>query len=104
VKSSIVERDRWQKIERSGVSALEGFPRENKDLRGVVKSRVDPSHWCWEGNVEEIHGLQRKNPSKRKARRRTPEEMGMKKSWSSIEIGHVALDQCFTDSNREKQR
>ena len=27
-----------------GASALEGWPRENKDLRGVVESGVDPSH------------------------------------------------------------
>jgi hypothetical protein len=45
-----------------GASDPEGFPRANKDLRGVVESGVDPSHSCWEGHVAEIHKLQRKNP------------------------------------------
>jgi hypothetical protein len=45
-----------------GASAPEGFPRANKDLRGVMESGVDPSHWCWEDHVAEIHGLWRKNP------------------------------------------
>jgi hypothetical protein len=62
----VVHRRRRQVAEDREIrelSAPEGLPRENKDLRGVMESRVDPSHWCWEGHMAEIHGLWRKNPS-----------------------------------------
>ena len=54
-----------RRLRNMGASALEGFPRENKDLHRVLESGVDPSDWCLEGHVAEIHRIQRKDPSKK---------------------------------------
>jgi hypothetical protein len=42
-----------------GVRTLGGFPRENKNLRKVAKSGLNPDCWIWKGCVEVICTLQR---------------------------------------------
>jgi hypothetical protein len=42
-----------------GVGAPGGFPRENKNLREVVKSGLNPDRWIWKGCVEAIHMIRR---------------------------------------------
>jgi hypothetical protein len=55
---------RWEEIGGKisgdlGVGALGGLPRENRNLREVVKSGLNPDHCIWKGHMEVIHIFRR---------------------------------------------
>jgi hypothetical protein len=93
MKSSIVGGDRWQKIERSGSECSGRFAKRKQ--RSSWKSRraelilvIGAGKGMWKRSMD----FRGRTLREIKSRRRTPEELGMKKSWPSIEIGHVELD------------
>jgi hypothetical protein len=58
----IIHRQEETSGKRSGDSRVitpGGFPRENKNLREVENSGLNPDCWIWKGCVEVIHKLQR---------------------------------------------